>query len=255
MSDPQYDDILRKYGLAEPQQNRIGLGWLLAAAIATVVLWQIPLGGFILYPFTILATWFHEMGHGLMAMLLGGRFEQLQIFPSGSGFAIHSGRLFLGPIGRALVAAAGPMGPPLAGAAFIIASTRQGATRMGLLLLGGLLVLSAVIWVRSLFGLAMVLALGGFVLAIALYAPRWLQSFTILFLGVQACISTYHQLDYLFMNQAVIGGQPMLSDSGQIAQNLLLPHWFWGGLMAIGSLVLLVQSLRIAYRRSPKSTL
>ncbi|PKL76350.1 MAG: peptidase M50, partial [Candidatus Melainabacteria bacterium HGW-Melainabacteria-1] len=42
--------------------------WLIVAAMITVMLWQMPFGGLALYPFTILATWFHEMGHGLSAM-------------------------------------------------------------------------------------------------------------------------------------------------------------------------------------------
>lgn len=228
--------------------HQVGVRWLIAAAIATIVLWQMPLGDYLLYPFSILATWFHEMGHGLTAMLLGGDFRQLLLFPNGSGIATHSGVRFFGPIGRALVAFGGPMGPPLAGAAFILASRHSRTARYGLLFLGGVLVLSAVIWVRSLFGLVAVPVLGMVILAIALNAPRWLQIFAIQLLGVQACVSTYHQVDYLFTHRAMIGGQMMLSDTGQIAQNLLLPYWFWGGFIAIASLLILIQSLRLAYR-------
>jgi len=228
--------------------DRVGLIWLVAAAIATIVLWQFSFGNYVLYPFSILATWFHEMGHGLTAMLLGGNFEHLQIFPNSSGVAYHSGVRFFGPIGRSLVAAGGPLGPPLAGAAFILASRSRTSARYALFALGGMLILSTLIWVRSLFGLVAIPVMGLVVLAIATRSPRWMQIFAIQFLGVQACISTYHQLDYLFTGQAVIGGRLMVSDSGQIAQNLLLPYWFWGGLMAIASLLLLYGSLRMAYR-------
>lgn len=254
MSNPWDDDPLSTS--SRPSRDSVGMGWLIGAAIATIVLWQFPIGNYILYPFSILATWFHEMGHGLTAMLLGGNFHQLQLFPNGSGVATHSGVRFFGPIGRALVAAGGPMGPPLAGAAFILASRSKATARWALLILGGVLILSAVVWVRSLFGLIAVPLLGLTVLAIASFGHRWLQIFSIQFLGVQACISTFHQVDYLFTRQAVIGGRAMLSDSGQIAQSLLLPYWFWGGLMAIASFLLLYQSLRLAYRTpAPDSTL
>jgi Peptidase M50B-like len=225
--------------------DRMGLTWLTTAAIATVVLWQVPGGNYILYPFSILATWFHEMGHGLMALLLGGNFQQLRIFPNGSGVALHSGALYLGSIGRALVAAAGPMGPPVAGAALILASRSFRAAHLSLMVLGGLLLLSTLVWVRSLFGIVAIPLIGLIILGIALKAPRWVQGFAIQFLGVQACISTYHQLDYLFTASA---GSGLLSDSAQIQRYLFLPYWFWGGLMAIASLAILVQSLRIAYR-------
>ncbi|KAB8335160.1 M50 family metallopeptidase [Scytonema tolypothrichoides VB-61278] len=225
--------------------DRMGLFWLLAAAIATIVLWQVPGGNYILYPFTILATWFHEMGHGLMALLLGGQFQQLQIFSNGSGVAFHSVPLYLGPIGRALVAAAGPMGPPIAGAGLILASRSFKAAHLSLTFLGGFLLLSTLIWVRSPFGIVAIPLLGLIILGVALKAPRWMQGFGIQFLGVQACVSTYHQLDYLFSASA---GPGLLSDTAQMQQQLLLPYWFWGGLMAIASLVILVQSLRLAYR-------
>lgn len=225
--------------------DRVGLRWLIAAAITTIVLWQIPGGDYILYPFTILATWFHEMGHGLAAILLGGQFQQLQIFPNGSGVAYHSGALFLGAIGQAIVAAAGPMGPPIAGSILILASRRLKTASLSLKILGGFLILSTLIWVRSLFGLVAIPLLGLIILGIAFKAPRWIQGFAIQFLGVQACVSTYLQLNYLFSASA---GPGLHSDSAQIQQQLFLPYWFWGGLMAIASLVILVQSLRIAYR-------
>ncbi len=225
--------------------DRMGLTWLIAAAIATIVLWQFPAGDYILYPFTILATWFHEMSHGLMALVLGGQFRKLEIFGDGSGVASYAMSLALAPIGPALVAAAGPMGPPIAGSALILASRSFKSATLSLKILGGFLLLSTLIWVRSLFGLIAIPLLGLIILAIAFKAPRWLQGFAIQFLGVQACVSTYHQLDYLFSYSA---GPLGLSDTAQIQQRLLLPYWFWGGLMAIASLVILVQSLRIAYR-------
>ncbi len=225
--------------------DRMGLTWLIVAAIATIVLWQVPAGNYILYPFTILATWFHEMGHGLMALVLGGQFRKLEIFGNGSGVASYAMSLSLAPIGPALVAFSGPMGPPIAGAALILASRSFKAATLSLKILGGFLLVSTIIWVRSLFGIVAIPLLGLIILGIALKAPRWVQGFTVQFLGVQACVSTYHQLDYLFSYSA---GSMGLSDTAQIQQQLLLPYWFWGGLMAVASLVILVQSLRIAYR-------
>jgi len=225
--------------------DRMGLTWLIVAAIATIVLWQVPAGNYILYPFTILATWFHEMGHGLMALLLGGQFRKLEIFGNGSGVATYAMSLSLAPIGPALVAFSGPMGPPIAGAALILASRSFKTATLSLKILGGFLLVSTIIWVRSLFGIVAIPLLGLIILGIALKAPRWVQGFTVQFIGVQACVSTYHQLDYLFSYSA---GSMGLSDTAQIQQQLLLPYWFWGGLMAVASLVILVQSLRIAYR-------
>lgn len=225
--------------------DRMGLKWLVAAAIATAVLWQIPGGNYILYPFTILATWFHEMAHGLTAALLGGNFEQLQISSDGSGFALFSFPSSWDPIRRALVAAAGPMGPPIAGAALIIASRGFKTASLSLKILGISLLISTLIWVRSPFGFVLIPLLGVTILALGLKASRWLQGFAVQFLGVQACVSTYHQLDYLFSYSA---GPLGISDTAQIQQQLLLPYWVWGAGMAVASLIILIQSLRVAYR-------
>ncbi len=230
--------------------KQFGIGFLIAAAIVTVILWQVPWGNYILYPFSILATWFHEMGHGLTALILGGDFNRLEIFANGSGLAYHTGPVAFGRLGLALVAAGGPMGPPLAGAGLVLASRSYRATHIGLLGLGSLLLLSTLIWVRSGFGLLVIPLFGVAVLLIALKSPPSVQGFAIQFLGVQACISTYHQVNYLFSAGAVIGGQQLLSDTSQIQQQLWLPYWFWGGAIAIFSGLLLVASLWTAYQPS-----
>ncbi|HOK15442.1 MAG TPA: M50 family metallopeptidase, partial [Candidatus Kapabacteria bacterium] len=91
-------------------------------SLMIIIVWNIPDGFYYLYPLTILATYFHEMGHGLAALLLGGNFHYLLVHPDGSGVAVHSGVQFLGPIGQAIVAIGGPLGPTFAGMLFIYAS-------------------------------------------------------------------------------------------------------------------------------------
>ena len=239
MRDPGKNFELLRNTQAPSAIEPMGFSWLMAAALVTVLLWQIPAGDYILYPFTILATWFHEMGHGLAAIILGGNFQQLQIDGDGSGVAFQSGRLYLGPIGRALVAPAidGTMGPPIAGAGLILASRKFHPASVCLKILGGLFLFSVLVSVRSSFGIVAISLLGLTILGISLKSAPWFQGFSVQFLGVQACISTYHQLDYLFSSNP---GSLGLSDTTQIQKQLFLPDWFWGGLMAFASLVILV---------------
>jgi hypothetical protein len=227
------------------KRSRTGFFWLIAAALLTVILWRAPAGNYILYPFTILATWFHEMAHGLAAMMLGGSFEKLVIYPNGSGVAYYIGPTFLGSVGQAVVAAAGPLGPPIAGAALIMTSRKSENASIGLYILGIVLIVSTVLWVRSLFGLVAILAIGLAILALAIKASPHVQEFAGQFLGVQACVSTYLQIDYLFRYSA---GPLGISDTGQIQHVLLLPYWLWGMLLAVASFFILILSLRFAYR-------
>jgi hypothetical protein len=223
-----------------------GLSWLLGAAVTTAILWQLPMGDYILYPFTILATWFHEISHGLMSIILGGNFRELQIFSNGSGVAIYTIPSSFIPLVLALIAAAGPMGPPIAGAGLIMSSRSFNSASFSLKILGVALLFSSLVWVRSWFGLIAVPLLGLGVLWISLITSKWVQIFTVKFLGMQACISTYHQLDYLFSYNA---GSLGISDTGQMQKYLLLPYWFWGGLIAVASFAIMAQSLIITYRK------
>lgn len=232
----------------KPFSEKKGLYWLMVAALINVVLWQLPAGHYILYPFSLLATWFHEMGHGLTALLLGGTFEQLILFPDGSGLAVHSAPANMSAIGHALIAAGGPLGPPIAGALFILAGRHYTTAHYGLISLGILLIISIPIWIHSAFGIMIISALGITILTVAFRASVWLQTFTIQFLGVQACVSTYHQIDYLFTYAVAIDEQQMLSDTGHIAEQLWLPYWFWGIIIVFLSFGILFISLRLAYR-------
>jgi hypothetical protein len=222
---------------------------LLGIALGSIMLWQTTLGSLLLYPFTILATWFHEMGHGLAAMLAGRGFEGLLIFADGSGVA-QSLRPSDGYRSTdALVAASGPLGPAIAGAVLIVSSRSPFATRNALAVLGVTLVLSTLIWVRSLTGWLVLPALGTAIALLALRGSEPWQRFAIQLLGVQAAISAWQQFDYLFSPGGNVGGEMHRSDTGAIADVLLLPYWFWGALISATILTLLWWSFRLAFRR------
>src|SRR4051812_46612188 len=89
-------------------------GALLLALGASVIIGSfIPFGRLLLYPFTLMATWVHEMGHGVGALISGGRFEYLDVFADASGLAhvLHA------PGADGFVCAAGLLAPPIVGAA------------------------------------------------------------------------------------------------------------------------------------------
>jgi hypothetical protein len=227
------------------QRRALGLG---LAAGTTIILWQFAAGRYLLYPFTILATWFHEMGHGLCAMLLGGSFVALRLFPDGSGYAIHSGTHFLARPGAALVAAAGPLGPAVAGSLLILFSLRPKWARFGLTALAAAMLLSALIWIRTLFGSSLIVLLALLILLVRFKGnDRW-HSLSLQFIGVQACISLFLQVGYLFTEEVPVSGRLVYSDTGQIAAALFLPYWFWAILLTSLTLLLPIWSLARALR-------
>lgn len=233
--------------MALPGGKRFGLGWLIAAAVLPAVLWQLPYGHYALFPFSVMATWFHEMGHGLTALLLGGSFAKLELFWGGSGLASAGAG---GRIPSALVSAGGLMGPPIAGFFFLNASTRAATARLALWLLGGVMLLSVVLWVRTLFGVVTVSVIGAGILFLARRGSVEVQAFCVKLIGVQACIASYRSRGYMFSDEVKIAGNLMHSDTAHIAQQLWLPYWFWGSTLFLASLALLAGGLYLSTVRA-----
>ncbi|MCB9230641.1 MAG: M50 family metallopeptidase [Bacteroidia bacterium] len=223
---------------------------LILSGIITLVLGQFQLGRIALYPFTILGTWFHEMGHGLTAWILQGNFEYLEIFSTGSGLAhISYGKLILDhDLGQALISAGGLLGPPLVGAIFILLGARTSTSRITLFVFSALMIISSLVWVRTTIGLVVILGLALVAILIALKASRSVQQFAIQFVGVQAAVTTYRQVWYLFQGEAIINGKVYLSDTGQIASSIGLTYWIWGTIIATLSAILLLGSLWLVFR-------
>ncbi|MCC7382465.1 MAG: M50 family metallopeptidase [Deltaproteobacteria bacterium] len=221
-------------------------GLLIVAAAAVIVLWQLPHGRQILYPLSLLATYAHEMGHGLTALVAGAEFEKLLIYPDGSGLAYWRGDV--GRWARALVAAGGLVGPSVAGATILIISRRERRARALLLVLGVLMSASALLVVRNVFAWIFVLAWSAAFVAAWRFLPARAAAFVAQLAGVVLCLALFQDLSYMFSPGGIVDGTPRPSDSMAIADALLLPYWFWGGLVALFSLGVLAGGLWWALR-------
>lgn len=224
------------------------VGRLVLAGVLVVALPALPFGSYLIWPFVILTTWFHEMGHGLAALATGNAFDLLVIHADGSGYASSRVAMEGGGLDRALIAMGGPLGPSVIGAVLILASGMRKYWRPALYALAGALLISTLVWVRSWVGFTVLplLALGlGW---IAWRGHRGVQLFALQFLGVLAALSMFNDMDYLFSEQAVVGGQAMLSDTGTIEAELLLPHWVWASVIILLSGLMIGASLKYALR-------
>jgi hypothetical protein len=214
--------------------------WLfLAISVGvTVALFYVPYGHTIGFPLVLMSTVAHELGHGIAGILVGGSFESMQIHADASGVAFTSG--YDGRFARAIVAAGGLVGPACAAAIAFGLARRARSAQIGLVVIGAMLVLSVPLVVRNLFGVVYVLALGAVLLGIGLRARASIAQLALLFVAVQLALSVFSRSDYLFVGNAEIGGTVMRSDVGAMAEALLLPYWFWGGVCGLFSIVVLV---------------
>lgn len=223
--------------------------WMMSFAVFTIILWRIPYGMILLYPFTILSTWFHEMAHGIMALILGGNFHQLEINSNGSGLAMWSGDLFLGNVGKALVAAAGPLGPTVAGAILIILSKKDKYIKTILYVFSAMLISSVILWVRSIYGIPVIVIIAILIFFAAHNMQPKKQKLLLIFLGIQSFLSIFLSIGYLLSQEAFIDNKYHISDTGVIAENLFLPYWIWGGVIIIISIYTIVQSIMYVYKK------
>lgn len=209
----------------------------------------VPFGPTILYPLTLLATWVHEMGHGVTALLLGGRFLTLDIFGDASGLAYSTNDA---PWKDGLIAAGGLLAPPFVGALFLGFSRGPRRAQVVLVALAGAIVASLVLWVRGATGFVVLpilaLVLVGFISPRIIGSPGT-RMVIVQFLGVVLAIDTVSRIDYLFTPSATIGGVVRTSDIAAVARDFGGYYLIWGVLLAATSFAFLAAGLYAAWRR------
>jgi hypothetical protein len=237
----------RSTGHSEAPPGPTSRGALIVAAIVLFVVDSfVPFGGVVLYPLTLLATWVHEMGHGLTALALGGRFASLDVFANASGLAHTS---IAAGWRDGLVAVGGLVAPAIVGA--LLLATSRGPRRARLLLAGMAvaIVLSLVVWVRSIAGW-IGLPLDAAVIAVFALrgGPRERMVFAQL-VGVSLAVDTWSRKGYLFTDSVMVDGQVRASDITNVAHAFGGSYLVWGLLVLVASLALLAVGFRAAWRR------
>jgi len=220
---------------------------LVAAVTATLISRFVPHGRSLLFPFTLLATWVHEMGHGLAALFVGGRIDRLEIFADASGLA-HTSH---GPgLPAALVALGGLVAPPLVGALILALARGPHRARMVLASLALGLLVSTLIYVRNTAGLVVAPLLGLALVAVLRLGGGREQMFVAQFIALHLALDTLGRgLSYLFTDAVMVDGERHLSDIGAVAAGLGGPRVLWSIAVAAGSITLVLLGLFAAFRR------
>lgn len=216
-----------------------------AAIVALVIEHLVPFGHLILYPFTLLATWVHEMGHGLTALMVGGSFSSLDVFRDASGLAhINTAR----GLPSALAAMGGLLAPPFVGAATLALARGPKRARLVLLALSLALVVSLAVWVRSLAGWIAMPLVAAVVAAFGVWGSDRERVVFAQFVGLLLGFDTLARVDYLFTGAVTIQGREQPSDVALIVRELGSFVPLWGALIAGVGLTALSLGLRVAWR-------
>jgi hypothetical protein len=233
-------------------RRRLIMAFWGAAVLSLVLHFAQPYGRYLLYPFAFLSTWAHELGHGLTALLCGGEFRELVLFPNLGGYARHTATGF---IARPLVSAGGLLGPAIVGGMLIVLGSRsERVAKAALGVLAGAVLLSLALWIRpangdGLIGVGLAAGIGVALVALALKGNAFLKLFVLQLLGIQFCLGSLSDFDYMFTKGFMRDGALRNSDTQNIAESLLLPYWFWGGLIAAASVLILIAAFYVAWIR------
>ena len=221
--------------------------------IATLLLWQLPFGGFVLYPFKILATWLHEGSHGLVMALTGAGFDRMEVFSDGSGLA--HGKHSVVPFAAGLIAAAGYMGTPLWGVALLGASRTVRGARWALAVGAALMAASAMLVVSNRFGQVALGVTGAAIAVAAVTLPaRWLRVGAHV-IAAQACINAVVDIRVLFRPTLYVDGKAVRdSDAHAMAAATFGTEanwavWSWAALWLAWSFALLFATFVVVRRR------
>jgi hypothetical protein len=218
---------------------------LVVSALATATVYWLPTARALSYPFVLLSTLAHEMGHGLAALAIGGSFSSLELFTDGSGVATTATATALQ---NAFVAAGGLVGPSLTAVALFVMGKTPARARFCLGLTALLLVAALAFVVRNTFGWVFVTALAALCAMVAWKGRDWLTQLLLVFGATQLALSVYSRGDYLFTPIAHTGAGALPSDAAQISEGLFFPYWFWGGLCGAFSIAVLLFGLRYYWR-------
>ena len=222
------------------RQAAIALAGSVAITLAMFLIPSPEHTWWLLAPFRWLHIYVHEYGHGIAALLAGGRFDKFEMWTY-SGVALTS---TTGQLATAFVCAGGLCGPAVVGGAFLAVGRRAAGARLALAVFGAFMVVSLVLWTRTPFGLVFGAAVALLSLAIALRARASHAQAFLVFLGVQLALSVYTGGGYLFTQYATIqNGERHASDTQVMAEALGPPYWFWGAVCAAFSAVVLLAGL------------
>ena len=213
-------------------------------------LYHVPYGEFILYPVSLVYTFIHEMGHGIAAILAGGGFDKFVMHPDGSGLAtslVPDSRF-----ARAFTAFGGLVAPAIIAAVCLMLGRNAKASRIGLYVFAGICALSLLLVVRNIFGFIFVILCGVAAFGLAkLPKSDAVPQYSMLTFALILLTTVFSRGDYLFVKYAsgdAMESAAQLSDVGHIAENLFLPYWFWGALIGLISVIILVFGVLFFFR-------
>ena len=188
-------------------------------------------GETILYPITLLVTFLHELGHGLAALLTGGRVLEINIESNGAGVTVSQGGW------RGIILMGGYLGSALLGnLLFYIGARKEKWAATTITILCATMVFTGVYWYSSMFATGFLI-----IFAIGLSAISWMTNLDreiLMFLGLASILYIIQDFN--------VGPS---SDLEKYAEHMIIfPKVVWMYLWLIIALLLCFFNLRLIFK-------
>lgn len=227
------------------------------AALTTLLLSVIPWLGWINFPFRLLITMVHELGHGLAALLTGGNFIRFVVSADGSGLAYTSGGW------RFLIIPAGYLGAALFGALLIMLGRSYRWSRIAMGVIGVALVLLSLrygtptIFTSQIFSGILTtvsgLLLGALFLGVAIKASAAWIIFLLHVVAIKAGFMAFSDIfTVIGLSTSLVGGPR--SDAQSMAELTFIPAIIWALLWAVVAVALIGGAIWITWIAPLRST-
>ncbi len=188
---------------------------------------------FVSVPFLYLTTIFHELSHGIAAILTGGQIEEFALQLNGAGHLVSLGG------SQFVITFSGYFGAPLWGALLFQSAERVNIAKFTFGLLIAMFVVTLLLWVSSLVTASILLLVGLLLVALLKLAKQKIFNHIVRFIAVVVLFNAiYSPLYLLFSNSG---------DSFSLEQQTLIPALVW-------VLIWLGWGLFVLYRLYPKKT-
>ncbi len=182
--------------------------------VALWFFWNTP----VVYPLKIFVVLLHEMSHGVMVLATGGTIERILITADEGGLCqCPGGNTFL-------VLSAGYLGSLLWGTVILWAARGRGAMpQIAAAVIGVLVIVVTLLYVRNVFGLLFGVAFGGVLVVAGRQLPVEGNAALLTALGLTSCL--YAILD---IKSDVLERPELMSDARMLAEATGVPTLFWG---------------------------
>lgn len=196
--------------------------------IANVVLIWIFRKSIIMYPIKLFTVLLHEIGHALATLITGGRVIEIRVNRKCSGYTLVQGGNY--PISFN----AGYLGSLLFGF-LIFYFTYTSYSEFILGVVGVLIVVIALLWVRNVFSIIFTLIIAGAFILFSVTAPKAVLEFVTRFVGMCVMLHSFLQIN----NHSEVMKYKRKTDATDLETITKFPAWAWVWFWRIVSVLVL----------------